>query len=186
MEKLIINSELTNIRLDKALTTILEGKSRSYISKMIEEDKVLVNGKIEKQSYKLTIKRGDDTQKVVVKPQMDRITKKYKIGVLIRDTVSGIGTITYVDPNTGKFGALGHTVGEDCEKIQTEGKLYNCSIVSVLNVVRGKAGELHGIFLGDGEFGTTQTLCECGIFGQINKNVDLSKLEKIEVESNIA
>ena len=52
MEKLIINSELTNIRLDKALTTILEGKSRSYISKMIEEDKVLVNGKIEKQSYK--------------------------------------------------------------------------------------------------------------------------------------
>ena len=53
MEKLIINSELTNIRLDKALTTILEGKSRSYISKMIEEDKVLVNGKIEKQSYKL-------------------------------------------------------------------------------------------------------------------------------------
>ena len=53
MEKLVINSELTNIRLDKALTTILEGKSRSYISKMIEEDKVLVNGKIEKQSYKL-------------------------------------------------------------------------------------------------------------------------------------
>lgn len=138
------------------------------------------------KSLELTIKRGDDTQKVVVKPQMDRITKKYKIGVLIRDTVSGIGTITYVDPNTGKFGALGHTVGEDCEKIQTEGKLYNCSIVSVLKGVRGKAGELHGIFLGDGEFGTTQTLCECGIFGQINKNVDLSKLEKIEVESNIA
>ena len=53
MEKLVVNNELVNVRLDKALTTILEGKSRSYIAKMIEENKVLVNSKVEKQSYKL-------------------------------------------------------------------------------------------------------------------------------------
>ncbi len=53
MEKLVVNNELVNVRLDKALTSILEGKSRSYIAKMIEEDKVLVNSKVEKQSYKL-------------------------------------------------------------------------------------------------------------------------------------
>ena len=38
MEKLLINNELINVRLDKALTTILEGKSRSYIGKMIDEN----------------------------------------------------------------------------------------------------------------------------------------------------
>ncbi|MBE5752665.1 MAG: SpoIVB peptidase [Clostridiales bacterium] len=134
-------------------------------------------------SLELTVKRGNDKEKFIVKPQMDKITKKYKIGVLIRDTVSGIGTITYVDPTTRSFGALGHAVGEECEKIGAEGKLYNCNIVSVLKGTRGKAGELHGIFLGDGEFGKTTTLCECGIFGQINQNVDLSVLNKVEVDS---
>ena len=53
MEKLVVSNEFINVRLDKALTTILEGKSRSYIAKMIEENKVLVNSKVEKQSYKL-------------------------------------------------------------------------------------------------------------------------------------
>ena len=53
MQKLVVNNDLVNVRLDKALTNILDGKSRSYITKMIDENKVLVNGKIEKQSYKL-------------------------------------------------------------------------------------------------------------------------------------
>lgn len=53
MEKIVVSNELVNVRLDKALTIILDGKSRSYITKMIEENKVLVNGKTEKQSYKL-------------------------------------------------------------------------------------------------------------------------------------
>ena len=39
MEKLLVNNEYVNQRLDKALTTILDGKSRSYIAKMIEENK---------------------------------------------------------------------------------------------------------------------------------------------------
>ena len=55
MEKLVVNDELVNVRLDKALTSILEGKSRSYIGKMIDENKVLVNSKPEKQSYKLKL-----------------------------------------------------------------------------------------------------------------------------------
>ena len=55
MEKVVVNEELVNVRLDKALTTILEGKSRSYIGKMIDENKVLVNSKPEKQSYKLKL-----------------------------------------------------------------------------------------------------------------------------------
>ena len=55
MEKVVVSNELANVRLDKALTTILEGKSRSYITKMIDENKVLVNSKPEKQSYKLKL-----------------------------------------------------------------------------------------------------------------------------------
>ncbi len=132
----------------------------------------------------ITIKRGENKETVKLKPEYDRTSKKYKIGVLIRDTISGIGTITYINPNTRKFGALGHTVGEEHEKMTSEGKLYHCSIVSVLKGVRGKAGELHGIFLGDGVFGKTQTLCECGIFGEIGDDIDLSNLNKVQADSS--
>ena len=140
--------------------------------------------KNQEKEIEITVKRGENTQKINVKPERDRATKKFKIGVLIRDTISGIGTITYINPNNRQFGALGHTVGEDHEKMNSEGKLYHCSIVSVMKGIRGKAGELHGMFLGDGVFGKTQTLCECGIFGEIDKEVDLSKLNQAQADSS--
>ncbi|MDE7214107.1 MAG: RluA family pseudouridine synthase [Anaeroplasmataceae bacterium] len=58
MSKVIVEETLAKQRLDKALTKVFEGKSRSYALKAIEEGKVLVNGKIEKPSYAL--KLGDE------------------------------------------------------------------------------------------------------------------------------
>ena len=57
MSQFVVEDKLVDFRLDKALTEILEGKSRSYALKCIEEGKVLVNGKSEKPSYSL--KKGD-------------------------------------------------------------------------------------------------------------------------------
>lgn len=57
MSQYVVEDKLVSMRLDKALTEILEGKSRSYTLKCIEEGKALVNGKSEKPSYSL--KKGD-------------------------------------------------------------------------------------------------------------------------------
>lgn len=58
MEKYIITEELAKTRLDKALKTLFPDKSRSYLSKCIEEGKILVNGKSSNQSY--TVKLNDE------------------------------------------------------------------------------------------------------------------------------
>lgn len=58
MKKYIITEELAKTRLDKALKTLLPDKSRSYLSKCIEEGKILVNGKTSNQSY--TVKLNDE------------------------------------------------------------------------------------------------------------------------------
>ncbi|MDE7106128.1 MAG: RluA family pseudouridine synthase [Anaeroplasmataceae bacterium] len=58
MSKIVVDEKLSKLRLDKALTQILEGKSRSYALKCIDEGKALVNGKKEKPSYSL--KLGDE------------------------------------------------------------------------------------------------------------------------------
>ncbi len=135
------------------------------------------------KNIELTVKRGETIEKITVKPRLDKISKKYKIGVLIRDTVSGIGTITYIDVSNRKFGSLGHTVGAD-NTISKDSKLYQCSIVGSVKGIRGKAGELHGMFLSENALGEMQKTCNCGIFGKIYDSVDLSSFQKAQATSN--
>ena len=138
--------------------------------------------KNQENPIELMVKRKETLQKIEVYPKFDKISKKYKIGVLIRDTVSGIGTITYIGVSDRKFGSLGHTVGN--ESIDEENsKLYQCSIVGIVKGVRGKAGELHGMFLNESTLGKMQKACNCGIFGSIYDCVDLSHLSKAEATS---
>lgn len=55
MEKFIISEQYQNMRLDKVLVALLSGKSRNYISKLIDEGNCLVNGKVAKQSLKVNV-----------------------------------------------------------------------------------------------------------------------------------
>lgn len=117
----------------------------------------------------LDVLRGAENLQLTVNAVKEKQTNRYKIGVLVRESVSGIGTVTYIDKNSGRFGALGHSVvGENNQEMQiSDGSVYECSIVGVCKGVRGKAGELRGLFLNDKHFGSAEKLCDCGIFGQI-------------------
>ena len=117
----------------------------------------------------MDVLRGAENLQLTVNAVKEKQTNRYKIGVLVRESVSGIGTVTYIDKNSGRFGALGHSVvGENNQEMQiSDGSVYECSIVGVCKGVRGKAGELRGLFLNDKHFGSAEKLCDCGIFGQI-------------------
>lgn len=126
----------------------------------------------------LVVKRGETELKITVKPAQDKVSGRYKIGVLIRDSVSGIGTVTYVDKTNRKFGALGHAVvGEDRQELGIcGGAVYTCSIVGVTKGIRGRAGELRGMFLSDKPFGKAEKICESGIYGKISDDFDYNAL----------
>ncbi len=122
--------------------------------------------------------RGGDSFSVEIQPVKEKTTGKYKVGVLIRDSVSGIGTVTYIDKESGRFGSLGHAVTTEKhgEMQISNGKVYECSIVGVHKGVRGKAGELRGLFLCDKQLGNAEKLCDCGIFGQISTEFVVDEL----------
>lgn len=124
------------------------------------------------------IGRGEESFHVKLQPQKEKNTGKYKVGILIRDTVSGIGTVTYIDKENGRFGSLGHAVSlENNAEMQIyNGIVYECSIVSVNKGMRGKAGELRGMFLNDKPLGSAEKLCCCGIFGQISETFEVDEL----------
>ena len=140
------------------------------------------------KALKIEVMRGESVNSYEVVPQKDKITQRYKIGVLVRDSVSGIGTVTYIEKTSGKFGALGHSVvGEDRKEMQiSNGTVYECSIVGVHKGIRGKAGELRGMFLSDKTLGNAEKLCNCGIFGVIDKDFPTSQLMSAVADSSEA
>lgn len=121
------------------------------------------------KEFNLEYIRKGEKQTITIKPIKDKATNRYKIGILVRDSVSGIGTVTYIDQH-GRFGALGHSViGENKQELKiSDGMVYVCSIVGIHKGVRGRAGELRGMFLNDKTFGCAEKLCSCGIFGEIS------------------
>lgn len=122
-----------------------------------------------------------------ITPEKDKATGKYRLGILVRDSVSGIGTVTYIKKD-GRFGSLGHSVtGENRMKMDiSDGVVYSCSIVGVHKGVRGKAGELRGMFLNDKKLGNADKLSNCGIFGQVSSEFDCSRLSSVYADSNSA
>ena len=138
------------------------------------------------KEVKLEVLRGGEKIEFSLHPVKEVQTGRYKIGVLVRESISGIGTVTYIDKKTGRFGSLGHPVvgGDSMEMQVADGFVYACSIVGVHKGVRGKAGELRGMFLNDKCFGSAEKLSNCGIFGQISQEYSLQDLTSVSATSN--
>lgn len=137
------------------------------------------------KNFECTVTRGEEALKFNVLPIKDTVSGRYKIGVLIRDGISGIGTVTYIDKESGCFGALGHAVvGADEKNLSiASGDMYSCNIVGISKGVRGKAGELRGMFLAEKHLGKAEKLTTCGIYGKISGSFDTSRLKPAKATS---
>ena len=129
----------------------------------------------------LTFSRDGETRKLTVRPAKDKNTGNFKIGVLIRDTLSGIGTITYIEKDGLHFGALGHGVNEGAAPDAPEAKVYACNIIGVKKGTRGKAGELKGLFLNDRPIARAEHFCSTGLFGTFSDGYDFSACETAQI-----
>lgn len=98
---------------------------------------------------------------------------KYHLGVWVRDSIKGIGTITFYDPSTRYFGALGHGITDmDTRQIfNSRGEILESSILAVRRGKIGVPGELKGIFiLGSGKLGNILKNTQYGIYGVLKKD----------------
>ena len=131
----------------------------------------------------LTVKRKGDTAEVKLTPVKDKKSGKYKIGVLIRDTVAGIGTVTFINQRTYRFGALGHDVCDENKNSLgiSDPQVYLCSVIGVNKGIRGKAGELRGLFMNDSAIGKADKVCATGLYGTFRKAYDFSHCELVDI-----
>lgn len=118
----------------------------------------------------LTIDRKGQNIKKEVIPIKSNLDDGYKIGLWIRDSTAGVGTLTFYDPKTNKFAALGHPITDmDTGTILSisKGQIVTSSIMSIKKGLRGNPGELKGIFVNeDMILGSIYKNCPCGIYGK--------------------
>ena len=99
----------------------------------------------------------------------------YKLGLWVRDSTAGIGTLTFYDANSKTFGALGHPITDgDTNTTFTikDGDLLSASILSVRKGEKGVPGELRGLFVNErSTIGKISINATSGIFGSTTKDL---------------
>jgi len=97
--------------------------------------------------------------------------KCYKLGIWVRDSTAGIGTLTFYNPSNSSFGALGHGI---CDSdtgdilVVRKGSINRCRIIDAVKGEKGTPGELIGSFCPE-VLGEIDSNCSVGIFGSAKK-----------------
>ena len=117
----------------------------------------------------LQVRRAGDSMTLSVEPEQND-KGVYCIGAWIRDSMAGIGTMTYYDPATGDFGALGHGITDTDTALLmpfSNGSILPSTVKAVKRGETGSAGELRGDFELDTSLGDLYANTESGIFGTL-------------------
>ena len=109
----------------------------------------------------------------------------YKLGLWVKEGATGVGTISFYNPETNDFAALGHGVYDkdtgELLKIE-EGTLLNSKVISISKGEYGMPGEIKGALIEDDKLGDIEKNTEFGIYGSLNIN-NISSNDKIKVAS---
>lgn len=110
---------------------------------------------------------------------------EYKLGLWVRDGAAGIGTITYYEPQTQQFAALGHGIMDiDTEKLIniSSGELVTSRIENITKGKKGSPGEIKGSIINSYTIGNIDTNTEFGIYGKVTNTSKLNISSGNEVE----
>ena len=116
----------------------------------------------------LTLSRDGKSINCTILPEKD-LNGTMRIGLMVKDSAAGIGTMTYYNPQNNSFGALGHAVTEpSCDKIipVLKGSCDYATVAEIIKGEKGMPGEMHGIFMSP--LGSVTKNTENGIFGYLS------------------
>lgn len=133
----------------------------------IDEMVSIINRDKENGSILLTFERNGKTNKTNLELFKDR-NGVYKTGLYVKDQINGIGTLTYIDPNTKIFGALGHEIAEKStlQKVEIkDGVIFKSEVIGIQPSTHGTPGSKEAKFYSNEIYGKVFANEESGIFG---------------------
>jgi len=113
-------------------------------------------------------------------------SNEYKLGLWVRDGVAGVGTISYYEPSTGMFAALGHGIVDvDTEELVTisKGTVVTTNVTEIVKGKEGTPGEIKGTIINGLEVGKVNDNSEFGIYGTLTNlsSLNINNQEQYEV-----
>ncbi len=124
-------------------------------------------------SVELTILRNGEQFIVHIRPVLDPSDGKYRMGMWVRDSTAGVGTLSFYDSVKKWYAALGHAITDvDTRASLTvrEGEIVQSNIIDIVHGTQGEPGELRGTFGATSlPLGTIETNSQYGIFGRMYK-----------------
>lgn len=135
------------------------------------------------QKLNFTVQREDKTMDIEVEPKLNETTGEYRLGLWVKDSSAGVGTITFYEKNTLKFAALGHAITETSNQNIlpiTTGGITKTEIYMIKKGIPKVPGELKGTLTTD-TIGQICTNTQNGVFGYMENDEIFSKNEVIEI-----
>ena len=155
----------------------INNKEISSITDMVN----IINNLNNKDSINITIKRNNKELDFNLKLIKDE-NNVYKTGLYVKDQINGIGTLTYIDPTTNIFGALGHEISDKntLKKVEIkDGMIFKSEITGITPSYNGNPGSKNARLYTDIIYGNIDTNSIKGIYGKINE--DFNSNDIIEV-----
>ena len=138
----------------------------------------------EEKLLKITILRNNNSLNLLSRSIHDPLANSPKLGLIVRNEISGIGTVTYID-KLGNFCALGHKISDEKEINYTyyqKGSLFEADVIGVYKGENGEAGALKGVINRNvAPIGKVSKNCEFGVYGNLenlNKYNHLTLVKK--------
>lgn len=117
----------------------------------------------------MTVKILRGNSEITKKVSLIKEDNEYKIGLWVRDSTAGIGTLTFYDKDSKTFGALGHPITDGDTNVLfniKSGTLLRSSVLSIKKGERGNPGEIKGLFINENEsIGNIEKNTNSGIYG---------------------
>jgi len=194
--EIVIGGETVGIKL-LATGVLIMGLDREDVNLEIADVILKVNGnKVESNAelqnftkisdgkeMKLEIMRKDKISEVGITPIFDELSNEYKLGLWVKDSSAGVGTITFYDRKSLRFAALGHAVTETKENYIlpiTSGGITSTDIYSIKKGVNRVPGELKGTITSN-IIGEITHNTQKGIFGKMYNLEYIKDKKSIEI-----
>lgn len=109
----------------------------------------------------------------------------YKTGLYVKESVLGIGTLTYIDPSTGVYGILGHSLNlsqTNQKFVVKDGFSYEAVVTNFIKSNNGNPGSKNADIDKDNVFGTVEVNTDYGVFGIIDEDTNKGLLEVGDID----
>ncbi len=148
-------------------------QNADHVSKIVDQSEGTLDVVVDRAGRMLDLQ---------VTPVPDYKTGKLRLGVWVRDSTAGVGTLTFIDPTNRWFGGLGHAICDlDTGSVLSvkEGEIYYSEVIQINKGENGVPGEIKGYFSSaSGNMGLILKNTDYGIYGTVYDSVDLGKLSK--------